>query len=381
MIEKAKKWLSEQACPLWLDQGLDLVQGGFYENLSLQGKPLPSSRRVMVQARQVFSAHAAMSLGCISDDLGRAAIQHGLDFILKYYSLRSGAFLHAVDENLQPLNKPSDLYGQAFVLFALAHAYEVLGDEAYKIRALALLDYLARERRLPEGGYSEYGEGSKPLLEANPHMHLFEALLYWAEIDRDVTWRSHADELLHLCLDRLIDPVTGALAEHFENNWIPQRQGERFIFEPGHHYEWAWLLGRYQKIMGPATTPVQLVACRNRLYDLAESHGINVEKGAAFDEMWSDMTPRKRTARFWPQTERIKAALQMGLEKPGDSRFAQAADQAMQTLFLFLDVPHQGLWYDTWLESGEFTTLPAKASSFYHIIGAMADYIRLRESL
>lgn len=375
-IEQTKNWLTKYACPLWLEKGIDWERGGFYENLTLQGEPTTSPRRVMVQARQIFSTHIAMQLGIIPSDQGKKAIQHGIDFILKNYSQRNGSFYHAVDEKLNPVAKPEDLYGQSFALFGLAHAFHVLKNDSYKARAKELLNYLNRERKLPQGGFSEI-LSKEVQFEANPHMHLFEALLYWMEIDKDPEWKVMADEILDLCLHKFIDPEKNLLAEHFDANWKPLLVNGQYVFEPGHHYEWVWLLGRYQKMTGKDLRDI-----RQKLYDVSEKHGISPGKKCAYDEVASDLTPFKKTTRFWPQCERIKAALQMGIEaNTNKGAYAQTADEALEALFKFLEVPVKGLWYDTWQESGEFTIQPAKASSLYHIIGAMADYIQLRTQL
>jgi mannose/cellobiose epimerase-like protein (N-acyl-D-glucosamine 2-epimerase family) len=372
-VTQAKTWLAEFACPLWLDQGLDLANGGFFESLSLQGQPTFGPRRVMVQARQIFSSHMAMNLGIISEQQGRASVKHGIDFILRYYSLPSGAFRHAVDEAFLPVKKPEDLYGQAFALFGLAHAYKVLSDPSYKSRALELLAYLYRERKLPQGGFSEILD-QEIQYEANPHMHLFEALLYWIEIDSDPKWKAAAEEILDLCINKFVDPENTLLAEHFDSDWRPLLAHGVFIFEPGHHYEWVWLLGRYQKITGK-----DLRHLRNRLYAVSEKYGISPVNKCAYDEVSSLLQPIKKTTRFWPQCERIKAALQLALEAEDRAPYFQAADDSLQALFKFFEVPIQGLWYDTWKESGEFTIQPAKASSFYHIIGALSEYIQFRD--
>jgi mannose-6-phosphate isomerase len=375
LIQKSENWLRSGACPLWLKKGIDTQSGGFYESMSLQGEPLRGSRRVMVQARQIFSSHIAMQLGVISAEEGRRALRTGVDFMMRHYSAPDGSFYHAVDEKMKPLDKPADLYAQAFALFGLGQAFKVFGEAVHKRRALELLQYLRYARKAPHGGFTEFGEKGV-MYEANPHMHLFEATLYWMEIDMDSQWREVSDEILQLCLEKFIDSEKGLLAEHFTSQWAPLQHEGRYIFEPGHHYEWAWLLGRYQKL-----AKKDLHSVRGTLYEISEKYGINKERGSAYDEVWSDLTPHKKTGRFWPQCERIKAALQLGLEASDKAPYAAAADEALRGLFHFLDVEVKGLWFDTWQENGQFTQQPAKASSLYHIIGAMADYIQLRKKL
>ena len=56
----------------------------------------------------------------------------------------------------------------------------------------------------------------------------------------------------------------------------------------------------------------------------------------------------------------------------GDDR---AADQAFDALFKFFK---GGLWEDQILENGEFKKQPVKASSLYHIVNALSEYINKR---
>ena len=52
---------------------------------------------------------------------------------------------------------------------------------------------------------------------------------------------------------------------------------------------------------------------------------------------------------------------------------------ALRGLGRFLDVPTRGLWRDWMDEGGGFVEEPAPASSFYHIVGAIAELERLTQ--
>ena len=82
-----------------------------------------------------------------------------------------------------------------------------------------------------------------PLL-ANPHMHLLEAVQSWALIDADPGWQSMADEIVGLALERLIDPELGVVFERFDGQWRALSEDSDRLLEPGHQFEWAWLLLR-----------------------------------------------------------------------------------------------------------------------------------------
>jgi mannose/cellobiose epimerase-like protein (N-acyl-D-glucosamine 2-epimerase family) len=357
------RWLRD-TLPIWLSVGLERREGGFVENLSAKGDALPGARRCMVQARQIYSMRVAGELGVAGADETRAAIESGARLLTNKFSLPSGAFRHAIDEAGEPLDETPGLYGQAFALFGLAEAYSVLEDPALRNRALALVAYLRRERRAARGGYTELEQG-REVFRSNPHMHLFEAALAWVERDADPAWRELAGELLALCLDRFIEPASGLLGENFTSEWEHERTADaRFYWEPGHHCEWSWLLWRYETLVGGS-----LAAPRARLYDLAVRHGRDPRRAnALIDQVWSDFRPKLRTARFWPQCERIKAAVRLG--RSGD------AHEGVTALFRYFAPSPRGLWFDTWEEDGCFRETPVKASSLYHIIGGLSEYVK-----
>lgn len=374
MIMQIKNWLSQDVFPLWLARGVDWERGGFVENLSLDGSVRRDPRRSMVQCRQLYSFRIGSEMGVLSKTDALAVVGNAAKALIRNYSEPSGAFRHTVDEDGRMIKATPELYTQAFVLFGLAQSYALLGAAELKTRAERLLDYLDRERRVPGGGYTEIGDKGQALYLSNPHMHLFEAALAWMELDDDPRWYRFADRLLQLCLDRFIDPATGLLAEHFDENWVPRREVGRFYFEPGHQYEWSWLMGRYQRLTG-----VDLSEVRRRFFERSEAHGVDGLRKAAWDQVWSDYEPKLRSSRFWPQTERIKVASQLAVD--GLSDFAlctKAAEEGMRTLFLYLRTPVAGLWYDTWETDGRFSAPAVKASSLYHIIGAMSEYSAFR---
>nr|BFD60470.1 AGE family epimerase/isomerase [Bdellovibrio sp. CKG001] len=376
MINQCKQWLSQEVLPLWITKGVDWQNGGFVESFSLDGEPQDVPRRSMVQARQIYSLRIAMELQLCDKEKALKAIELGATTLIKNYSLPSGAFIHSASKDGVAQNTTPDLYAQAFALFGLAHAYAVLPKTEYKERARQLVQYLYNERHLPQGGFTELTDKGVQY-EANPHMHMFESAVAWMAIDKDPLWQRLADEILQLCLNKFIDAKSGTLAEHFNADWSPILEGGRFVFEPGHQYEWAWLLGLYQGLTGK-----DLTAVREKLIALSEKHGVWPERKSVYDEVWSDLSSKQRSSRFWPQCERIKAVLQMGLENTTQRAvYAKAADEAMATLFKFFETPQKGLWFDTWLESGEFKIQPAKASSLYHITGAINEYVRLRPQL
>lgn len=370
-IEFSKQWLTNDVFPLWSKKGIDTVRGGFVESLTFEGEPMDLPRRAMVQSRQIYSFLTGMRMGCVEKSVAIAAIHQGTRYMVDKFCQPNGSFIYSVNPDGTPKSLNPDLYTQAFALFGLAQAYSVEALPEYKTRAKDLVKYLYRERKVKAGGFTELDEKGQISFKSNPHMHMFESAIAWMQIDNDSEWRDLAVEIANLALTKFIDPQTQVLGEYFDENWNPLRENGKFIYEPGHQYEWSWLFSLYDELTGSNTKEV-----RHQLFNLAEKYGTSRERRIVFDEMWSDYTPKTVSSRFWPQGERIKAATRLGTEIPKShaASYAAGADEAIDTLFKFLETPKKGMWYDQLSAQDTFSGNSAKSSSLYHIINALEEY-------
>lgn len=367
--DQLSRWLIESAYPLWSTQGRDLVRGGFHERLSVTGQPLEEPRRARVQPRQIYSFAQAPALGWRGDV--PEIVQQGLSFFLKYYRRPDGLYRTLVAPDGTALDERAVLYDQAFALLAFASSTAVPGVRI-DVRREAEQLRLAIERhfkRKAAGFDTEYP--SKPPLQSNPHMHLFEASLAWKQVGGSGAWSSLADSIGELALARFIDPATGALRELFDSEWRPVPGVEGRIVEPGHQFEWAWLLLRWR---GSADAVVRRTALR--LIDIGEQHG--VQRRIAINALLGDFSIHDPVARLWPQTERVKVAA-IAARLTGEEKYWSMVSEAARGLQRYLATPVAGLWYDRLLPTGEMVDEPAPASSFYHIVAAISELGSLLE--
>ena len=367
----AREWLFDAALPLWWNVGADPA-GGFHEKITLDGSPVIAPRRLRVQARQAYVYVEAGRLGW--DGPWRAAAQHGFGFLLTHYRRPDGLFRTLVAPDGQPLNETADLYDQAFVVFALANAYMAgLGGEGALAAARALMAQLQAEQGHPAGGFDEARPRVLPL-RSNPHMHMLEANLAWAAAGEAEPFAAVAREIVGLAASRLIDPATGAVGEYYDGDWRFAADASGGVREPGHQFEWAYLLDLAGPVLG-----LDHRAASRRLYAFGARHGIDpVRKAAVFalDAAGAVTDPR---ARLWAQTERLRTALVFAAaeaDPEARTRYRDAAEEAFAALQAYLDVPVAGLWRDQWLPDGSFVDEAAPASSFYHILSALAVLLK-----
>jgi mannose/cellobiose epimerase-like protein (N-acyl-D-glucosamine 2-epimerase family) len=359
-----RRWLLNDAYPLWATQGYDRLRGGFEESLTSAGPSANQPRRARVQVRQIYSFARGASLGWNSDEARRLATQ-GLKYFLAHYRRSDGLFRTLVAADGKPLDERAFLYDQAFVLLALAESERLLrpGPELVDA-ARALRSALYRHLKRPGPGFSSGVPDAMPLL-SNPHMHLLEAALSWMSVGNDAEWRTLADEIVTLALGRFIDAGSGALRENFDEHWVPLAGSAGRIVEPGHQFEWAWLLLCWARAGGAGSSQTAAT-----LVQIGETHGIR--NGVAINALLDDFSIHDAEARLWPQTERLKAAALMAATTQ-DPRYWSMAARAAQGLRRYLDTEVPGLWYDRLKPDGQFVQQSAPASSFYHIVCAIAE--------
>jgi mannose-6-phosphate isomerase len=356
------RWLIEHAYPCWWSHGVDHVRGGFHESLRLDGEPSGEARRARLYPRQIYAFSVAAKLGWSGP--AADAVRQGLKRLLADYRRSDGLYRGLVAPNGAALDERAVLYDQAFVLLGFAGAHQALNDSSARDGARELLARIHATLRNPHGGFEECAPPSLPLL-ANSHMHLLEACLEWMDQDTDRMWSEVAEEIVELALRRFHDPASGFIREFFNRDWTLAPGEDADVVEPGHQYEWAWLLLRWsQRIHNPRAHQLGL-----HLIDRTEDLGVDRARGVAINSLYGDGRARDARARLWPQTERIKAASLAG-EITGQRRYTETANEGTRSLLKYLDTPTPGLWRDTMDEHGAFVEQVAPASSFYHIVSA-----------
>ena len=368
--DRLKTWATEAAYPLWWRAGADHAKGGFFEKIDLDGAPVDGPRRGRVLPRQIYAFAVAGALGWTGP--WREAVEHGLAFYLSAYRRPDGLFRALVGPNGESLDETADLYDQAFAIFALAAVAKALPGRDNEARAIAttVRETLIAERKHPVAGFHQTSPPTAPL-QSNPHMHLFEAMLAWAEIDGDPVWRALADEIAELALSKFIHLGGGMVREFFDLDWSPAPGVEGRICEPGHQFEWGWLLLRWSRLAGRADA----AAAALKMIDAAEEFGTDFARGVAINALLDDYSAHDEGARLWPQTERIKAAV-LAAELTGDPKYWSMAVSAAVGLTTYLRTPITGLWRDKYQPDETFVEEPAPASSFYHIVLSILEMDR-----
>lgn len=364
VLERWERWHDTSVLPLWWSHGFDRERGIWQEHLhSVTGAPTSDPVRARVQGRQSYVFARAGQNGWSGPWL--EAVEAGLKAIENVYAGRDGLVRTLVNHEGVISDNTVLLYDQAFILLALAEADGALiGAEQ---RALDCLD--AIEERFPRGqegkGFRE--AGSHPF-QSNAHMHLLEASLAWSERRKNARFSKLAISIGELALHHFIDAEGGFLREFFAADWSPAEGDDGNVVEPGHQFEWAWLLAR----LGQMTGDKRYLAAARTLFACGLK-GVDANRGVAVDTMNERLVPITTRARLWPQTEWLKAAALLAQNTNGTDRehYNEQVSNAVAAVDRFFSTPVSGLWRDKMNKDGSFEEEMSPASSLYHIVGAI----------
>ena len=281
-------------------------------------------------------------------------------------------YVHNVGNDNGPRESHRDLYDQAFVAMAKATAARVLGRCDLLDQARTLLTAIETHWAYPSGGFYEGELPPQPPRRQNPHMHLLEAMIAaaatpWSQPE-DL---SRANRLAAFFAERLFQAEFEVLPEYFDLLWKPIANQRGLLVEPGHHFEWAWLLCRLVTLGG---NNYSMVA--HLLWQFAEHFGIDRQRGVCIDEVNEKGAVISSRARLWPQTERLKAAL--ASEALGRETNDPLIVDCCAALERYLATPMAGAIFDKLLPDGGFVEEPARASSLYHVICAYSELFGAR---
>jgi mannose/cellobiose epimerase-like protein (N-acyl-D-glucosamine 2-epimerase family) len=368
-------WLLERLIPNWIERAVVPGRPGYLEHLTPGGEAdWRRAKTTLVTARLVYVFSFAHFLQPSASTL--TAARHGLDFLLHRCRGGDGLFRHAVDPSGQPFDARTDLYDLAFVLFALAWFSRATGDARALDVASETMEFIEARLAHPEGGFTEDTIGTLPRRQ-NPHMHLLEAFHALAEASANPRWLQAAGRIVSLLREHLYDHETGSLGEFFTDDWTPAEGVKGGLREPGHHFEWTWLLLHHARLTGdPSVQPIA-----DRLYAFGLSYGLREMPDGlpvVVDEVDRSGRLLSGTRLLWPQTEAIKA-FAARVEFLADQDAERRLDTHLQSVFRHYVNAESGLWSNQLSASGEpvETALPTRV--LYHLVMAMAEAARIRK--
>ena len=336
--------------PLWQGPGWNAELALPYEALSPAHQPLPPQRyRAMACARQLY-----VFASLIDDPAFPAAAERAAALFRSlqshFHDAEHGGWFYSIDPHGAPLDQRKDLYTHAFIIFACAHYWAKVREPLVESVLIAALRVVLEQFSTGNGLYEASLDqdwsslGSGPL--QNPLMHLAEAFLATLSVREDPTVQSALLALTDAMQQHFIEPVHNVMLEKPRgavDNW----------FEPGHQFEWLFLLASSPLLRGTA-----LHGSLDRVFGFAEQVGVDPQTGAVCGMLAPDGTLRDGTQRIWAQAEYLRA---LTLRPEGAER-VQRQLLALQQRFLYT-----GGWYECRDGQGNVSREDMPSTTPYHL--------------
>lgn len=326
--------------PRWLDRVTDDENGGLLEWLDDGGQPdIKGPRTTLAQARSAFVlSHLYIATGV--PRLKDGAI-HAWRFLDTHLRDADGGYQAAVAADGAPMDDAASAtrrsYDHSFVLLALVTLEKAVPGIVPPDRVPSLWAYVetltdpATGALWEDNAMARDGAGPGTRRGQNPQMHMLEAVLQAYEMTGDPVWRDRATGYVTLARDHLVDPDTGAIREWVGADMGPLAGADGGRREPGHQFEWAWLLHRYAELGGE----VQVTGMADAMIAFAEAHGVRRDgpmAGAPFDALDPAGAVREDTHLLWPITEAGKYYSARHLAT-GDADAAETANALCRLMF------------------------------------------------
>jgi mannose/cellobiose epimerase-like protein (N-acyl-D-glucosamine 2-epimerase family) len=366
-------WTFQTALPFWGEHGIDRQYGGYHEQLTFEGFSAGVGfKRIRVICRQIYVFSHAYIMGW---EPGLELARHGYDFLTRKAWLgEEGGWARQLTMDGNVLDPVADLYDQAFALFALSWYRRASGDPAAQAWAMKTIAFIDQHMRHPNSIGFMHWKPISGLRQQNPHMHLLEACLASYEAEADERSANLAKEVAGLFDTKFFDLETRTLAEFFNDDFSRADGPDGRMIEPGHQFEWAWILVNLKRLLG-----IDMSAHARALIGFGEDFGIDPVSKATYDGLWVDGTLRDGKSRSWPNTERIKAAVAL-FELDGTNPQPVFEQSAGLLLDRYLAVSTPGCWIDQFDQGGQPLTKFVPTSTLYHVFLAFAELLRVSKT-
>ena len=306
--------------PFWLDNSIDLKDGGFTFCLDRKGNVIDTDKGVWQTGRFTWL------LATLYNDVEQKqewleAAHHGIKFLENYCFDADGRMFFIVDKKGNSVRKRRYLFSESFAAIAFAAYSKATGDQKYAVRAVELFKQFFRYNTTPSLIIPKYTEHRKMKGMGVPMIGIVTA----QELRKNLV-----DDSFTKLIDQWIDEIKQDFLHH-EYNAVMETVGPNGEFldhfdgrtlNPGHAIEGAWFILQEAKIRN---NDPELIKLGIKMLDWMWEIGWDKKfggilyfsdvKGLPVQEYWHDMKF------WWPQNEAIIATL-MAYQLTGDEKYA-----------------------------------------------------------
>lgn len=339
--------------PFWLRHAPAAVDPAFVGSVSNDLVPDTSAERGMLLTARILWTFASAYRRYAKPEYRTMADRAYRDLQNNFRDPVHGGYWWALQADGTISRDRKQVYGQAFVLYALAEYYSATGQTEILEEAVTIFELLETRAREPlHRGYTEaFNRAWHPITDMrlsevdlnapksqNTHLHLLEAYTALGQIWPDMrVWRA-LRELVELMLTRIAHPATGNLRLFFSNDWTALSDAVSY----GHDIEASWLLTLAAETLSGVVWLPRIRPWVEKIADTTLIHGVDYDGGVFNQGAEGSATDMRKE--WWPQAEALVGFINAG-EITGDTRYWNAALRSWDFIEQHLIDRRHGEWF------------------------------------
>ncbi|WP_256756991.1 AGE family epimerase/isomerase [Cohnella sp. WQ 127256] len=345
--------LKSNILDFWIKHTVDELNGGFVGEIKSDMTVMPDADKGLVlHARILWTFATAYRL--YQDVPYLIMARRAYDALDKFFRDREhGGLYWMVDVSGIPVQEKKQIYGQAFVIYALSEYYRATGSEealawarelfyliekhAYDYRHRGYVEALARDWSETDD-LSLSGKDLNERKSMNTHLHVLEAYTNLYRVWKSEDLRMKLTELIDIHLDLIINKDNHHFMLFFDEEW--NSKSEHISY--GHDIEGSWLLCEAAEVLGDeeAIDRVNKVATAMAVVTLAE--GLDKDGGLYNEADGHGHIDYSKD--WWPQAEAMVGFIN-AYQLSGNAEYLQAAKDSWTFTKLFICDSENGEWH------------------------------------
>ncbi len=382
-LESVEKELNGNILPFWTTQVLDNVNGGFIGRMKNDRTVEPDAPKGLVLNVRLLWSYAALYRQYKDARLLDLAFRAHRYVMQKFRDPENDGFYWMLNADGTPLDMKKKLYGQAFVVYALAELYQATGKQEIKTTAINIYDLIeSKGRDANYGGYFEAFERNwDPATDLrlgeldqndkksmNTHLHILEAYTNLYRIWPDDGLFGRLRELIDIFASKIINSTKLQFQLFFDEDWRVKSD----ITSYGHDIEGSWLIDEAAGVIGEKAGVEKIVS---GMAKKVLTEGTDDDGGLFYEGRQGIIIDTDK--HWWPQAEAAVGFLN-AFEITRQHRYLQAACKSWQFIRQFIVDSKHGEWFWKVNRTGQPAAKEYKVSEWkspYHNTRACLELI------
>ncbi|GIO14832.1 cellobiose 2-epimerase [Cohnella xylanilytica] len=352
--------LKDNILGYWIKNTVDEKRFGFVGEISHDGEVrYDADKGLVLHARILWTFASAYRL--YKDEAYLKMARRAYEALNeKFRDPVNGGLYWMIDVSGQPAQDKKQVYGQAFVIYALSELVRATGDaealawagdlyrllekHAYDPVHLGYVEALARDwTETPDLSLS--GKDLNERKSMNTHLHVLEAYTNLYRVWKPEGLRAKLKELIEVHLDKIIDSSTNHFLLFFDDEWNSKSDHVSY----GHDIEGSWLLWEAAEVLGDEDLLPKVKEAALRMAEATLAQGVDAD-GGLFNEF--DGHHLDDSKDWWPQAEAMVGFLN-AYQLSGDSRYLEAAQGSWSFISKYVSDREGGEWHWQVTRAGE----------------------------